>query len=91
MAFNSYAAIEARISEACDAIHDGWCTNCVQAASAYEVPLRRLRTRWNGGASKSTKVLTEEQDGAIREHIDRLDKIDMLADDCGSFKLPHSF
>ncbi len=42
MAFNSYTAIEGRISEACDAIHDGWYTNCVEAASAYEFPLRRL-------------------------------------------------
>ena len=84
MAFNSYAAIEARINEACDAIHDGWYTNCVQAASAYDVPLRRLQRRWNGGASKSTRVptnnaLTEEQEGAIREYIDRLDKINMCA------------
>ena len=45
MAFNSYAAIEARISEACDAIHDGWYSNCTQAATAYEVPIRRLRRR----------------------------------------------
>ena len=29
MAFNSYAAIEGKISKACDAIHDGWYTNCV--------------------------------------------------------------
>ena len=43
MTFNSYAAIEARINEACDAIQDGWYTNCVQAASAYNVPLRRLQ------------------------------------------------
>ena len=82
MAFNSYAAIEAKISEACDAIHDGWYSNCVQAASAYEVPLCRLQRRWNGGASTSTRVptnkaLTEEQEGVIREYIDRLDKINM--------------
>ena len=84
MAFNSYAAIEARISEACDAIHDGWYTNFVQADSVYEVPLRRLQGRWNRGASKSTraptnKALTEEQEVAIREYIDRLDKINMYA------------
>ena len=42
MAFNSYSAIERRISKACDTIHDGWYTNCVQAASAYEVSFRRL-------------------------------------------------
>ena len=82
MAFNSYAAIEARISEACDAIHDGWYTNSTQAASAYDVPLCRLQRRWNGGTLKSTrastnKALTEEQEGAIREYIDRLDKINM--------------
>lgn len=35
---NSYAAIHGRISDTCDVIHDGWYTNCVQAASAYEVP-----------------------------------------------------
>ena len=84
MASDSYAAIEERISEACDAIHDGWYTNCVQAANAYEVPLRRLQRRWNGGASKSTRVptnkgLTEAQEGAIREYIDRLEKIYMCA------------
>ena len=84
MAFNSYATIEARISEACDAIHDGWYTNCTQAASAYDVPIRRLQRRWNGSASKSTrastnKALTEEQEVAIREYIDRLDKINMCA------------
>ena len=84
MAFNSYAAIEARFSEACDAIHDGWYTNCVQAASVYEVLLRRLQRRWNGGASKSTraptnKALTEEQEAVIREYIDRVDKINRCA------------
>ena len=42
MVFNFYAAIEARISEACDSIHNGWYTNCTQAASAYEVSIRRL-------------------------------------------------
>ena len=84
MAFNSYPAIEARISEACDAIHDGWYTNCTQAASAYNVPIRWFQRRWNGSASKSTrastnKALKAEHEGAIREYIDRLDKINMCA------------
>ena len=35
MAFDSYAAIEARTSEACDAINDGWYVNCVQTAGAF--------------------------------------------------------
>ena len=85
MAANSYAAIEERISEACDAIHDGWYTNCVQAANAYEVLLRRLQRRWNGSASKSTraptnKALTEEQEGAFASIlIDLIRSICVLA------------
>ena len=84
MAFNYYSAIEGRISEACDTIHDGWYTDYVKAARAYKVPLRRLQRRWNGDASKSTraptnKALTEEQEGAIREWIDRFDRINMCA------------
>ena len=43
MAFNSYSAIEAKISEGCDAIHNSWYLNYVQAASAYEVPLYQLQ------------------------------------------------
>lgn len=35
MAFKS-CAIEARISKACDSIHNDWYTNCTQAANAYE-------------------------------------------------------
>ena len=95
MAFNSYATFEARISEACDAIYDGWYT------SAYDVPIRRLQRRWNGSASKSirastNKALTEEQEGAIREDIDRLDKRNMCARPqmivgAANCKLPHSF
>ena len=58
MASNSYAAIEKKFSEACDAIYDGWYINCVQVANAYKVPLYRLQRRWNGGASKSTRAPT---------------------------------
>ncbi len=85
MSSNSYSAIEDRIFEACDAIHDGWYSNYTQVAKVYEVPLRRLQRRWNGEASKSTraathKVLTEEaQEGAICEYIDCLDKGNMFA------------
>ena len=81
MAFNSYAVIEARISEACDAIHDGWYTNA-HKLQVHNVLIRWLQRRWNGSASKSTrastnKALKEEHEGAIREYIDRLDKINM--------------
>ena len=61
-----------------------WYTNCAHAASAYDVLIRRLQRRWNGSASKSTRAstnnaITEEREGAIREYIDRLDKINMCA------------
>ena len=85
MSSNSYSAIEDHISEACDAIYGGcWYSNRTQAVKMYEVPLCRLRRRWNGGASKSTraatdKVLTEAQKNAIPEYIHRLDKINMCA------------
>ncbi len=84
MAFNSNATIEARIREDCDAIHDGWYTNCTQAARAYDVPIRRLQRQWNGIASKSTRASTNKaptkgQEGAIREYIGRLDRINICA------------
>ncbi len=78
MAFDSYAAIEARISEAFDATDDGWYTNCVQAAGAF------FAGYTDGGMERvkkytSNKALTEEQEGSIREYIDSLDKINMCA------------
>ena len=84
MAFYSYQAIEDRINEALDSIHDGWYSNCTAAANAYDVPVRRLQRRWNGCNSKSTrdasnKALTEAQEQAIREYISRLDRINMSA------------
>ncbi len=60
MAFDFYTAIEARISEVCDAIHDGWYTNCVQATNVYEIPLCQLQRRWNGGVSKSIRAPTNK-------------------------------
>ncbi len=84
MAFNLYSVIEERIHEICDAIYDGWYSNCTQAATVYQVSVWRLKWRWNGSASKSTrastnKTLTNEQESAIREYIDWLDKINMFA------------
>lgn len=98
MAFNSYTALEARVSEACDVIHDGWYTNCAHAANAYEVPIRRLKKQRTGSTSKSTRIptnkaLTEEQEGAVRDCTDRLDKIDVClpTDGYGSCRLPYLF
>ena len=84
MAFYSYRAIEDRINEAIDSIHDGWYTNCAAAAREYDVPLRRLQRRWNGSGSRSThagtnKALIEAQEQAICEYIARLDAINMSA------------
>ncbi len=85
MAFNSYSMIEEQISEACDAIHDGWYSNCTQAATVYgyQVPVRRLQRQWNESTSKNTQASTN----AICEYIDRLDKIFSTLDDCRSCKL----
>ena len=60
MPFNSYSAIEDHIGEACDAIRDGWYSNCTQAANVYEVLFRRLRRHWNRGASKSVPAVTKK-------------------------------
>ena len=84
MTSDSYAAIEEKISQACDAIYDGWYTNCIQVANAYDVFLCRLQNKWNGNASNSTKApnnkaLIEVQEGAIRKYIDRFNKINMCA------------
>lgn len=82
IAFNSYAVIEARISETCNAIHDSWYKNCIQAASIYEILLYQFQSQWNRGVSKSIQTLTnkaliEEQEIVIHEYINRLDKINM--------------
>lgn len=34
---HSYAAVNARISGACDTIHDGFYSNCILTATAYEI------------------------------------------------------
>lgn len=42
MAFNSYATIEAKISKACNAIHDDWYTDCIQGTSADDFSICQL-------------------------------------------------
>ena len=83
MSSDSYSAIEDRISEAYDAIHDGWYSNCTQVAKVYEVPLRRLQRRRKGASNSiraaTKKVLTEAQEGAIHQYIDFLDKMNIYA------------
>lgn len=81
MKFNSYAATETSISDAYDAIYYGWYKNCIQAASVYEVLIRRLQRQWIGSSTRAptNKIITEEQEGAIHEYNDRLDKINICA------------
>ncbi len=72
MSSDSCSAIEDRIREACDAIHDDLYSNCTHSAKVYKVPLRRLQRRWDGEALKNTRaamntILTEAQEGAIGE------------------------
>lgn len=69
MAFDSYIAIEARTTDACDSIYDGWYTNCTQAAKAYNVPLPRLQRRWNASASKNTLASTNK---ALAAHLRKI-------------------
>ena len=81
---NSYSAIEDRIDSAIDALHDGLYTNCRAAAIAFDVAPRTVQKRWNGGNSKSSrpstnKALTDEQEQAVRDYIERLDKANMCA------------
>ncbi len=80
----SYSDYEDRIDEAIDALHNREYTNCAAAARAFGVAVRTLQKRWKGGDSKSTrastnKALTDEQKQAIRDYIERLDKINMCA------------
>ena len=84
MTSESYQDVEVRISDAIDALHEGWYTNCAQAAKTFQVPVRRLQRRWNGSNSKSSrpstnKALSDEQEVAIRQYIEQLDKINMCA------------
>ena len=84
MPSDSYYKLENRIEEAINALHNGWYKNCTKAARAYDVPIRQLQRRWNESNSKSTrpstnKALTEEQEEAIREYIDRCDRFNMCA------------
>ena len=81
---DTYSDYEDRINDAIDALHSGSYTNCALAARDFDVAPRTLQRRWKGGDSKSTrpstnKALTDEQEQAIRDYIERLDKINQCA------------
>ena len=80
MAFNSYATIEARISEACDAIHDGWYTKlytsckCIRCSNSSVT----MRVEWKR-VKKYTSIHHQSPYRGARGCTYRLEKINMCA------------
>jgi hypothetical protein len=82
----SYESIEARIQEAIDDLEkrDEEKPNLAAAAREFEIPITRLRARWNGRRSKCdvpgpNKRLSEDQELAVCLYLDRLDDIGTCA------------
>ncbi len=79
---DSYIDYENRIDDVIDALHNREYTNCAAAARAFEIAIRILQKRWKEDNFRSTrlsinKVLTNDQEQAIRDYIERHDKINM--------------
>ena len=78
---DSYEEVENRIRKAIDSIsNDENTTSIPELAKKFDVPLRRLRDRLNGVSSRirrigANKKLSEPEEQALCEHLDRLDKI----------------
>ena len=75
---NSYSAIEQRIQTACETARHQKKPNISALARQHEVPVHRLRARFQGRQSRSqrtitTKRLTDLQEAALIRWIDRLD------------------
>jgi hypothetical protein len=86
LAVESYESIETRIQEAIDVLQerDEEKPNLSAAAREFEVPMQRLRARWNGRRSKCdvpgpNKKLTGDQELAVCLYLDRLDAIGTCA------------
>ena len=78
----SYGSVESRIQEAIAVLWQKGEQNPNLAAAAREfnLPPQRLRARWNGRESKEKRVpvnrrLTEEEELAVCQYLDRLDHI----------------
>jgi len=78
----SYGSVESRIQEAIAVLLQKGEENPNLAAAAREfnLPPQRLRARWNGRESKEKRVpvnrkLTEEEELAVCQYLDRLDHI----------------
>jgi len=72
----AYSAREARISKAIEVLRTGEYTIVAPCAVAFDVSRRTLNNRWNGMASKSTRIpakkrLTEEQEQSVIDYLTR--------------------
>lgn len=72
----AYLAREARISKAIEVLRTGEYTIVAPCAVAFDVSRRTLNNRWNGMASKSTRIpakkrLTEEQEQSVIDYLTR--------------------
>ena len=81
---STYRISQDRISDAINALHDGDYSNSTAAARAFGVNSKTVQRKRRGGASKSSrlptnKALNLEQEHAIRDYIERLDKKIVLA------------
>ena len=78
----AYVDIEARIQAALTFIsttQDDY-PNLASLAKSYEIPLERLRARWQGRQSKldrpgANRKLSEDQEAAVCQYLDRLDML----------------
>ena len=81
---SAYQITQDRIIDAINAVHDGTYSNPTVAARAFEVDPRTIQRRLHGGASKSSRLPTNralnfEQEQAIKDYIQRLDKQNVSA------------
>ncbi len=88
--------IENRIGEACDAIRDGWYSNCTQAAKVYEVSVLKT-VEWR---SFKDYTSSHEQctyggprgcDSQVQQAFGQDEHVCLTQDDCGRCKLSYSF
>jgi len=82
----SYASVESRIQKAITELlrRNVKSPNLAAAAREFDLPPQRFRARWNGRGSKEKRVsvnrkLTEEEELAVCQYLDRLDKIETSA------------
>ena len=80
----AYRDEEVRIQQAMNAVRIGICPNLAVAARKYKAPSRRLQERWKGvpsklGRSGAGKKLSDAEEMALCQYLDRLDAIGVSA------------